>query len=139
MRLGSLQNDDNGRRFEREREQSAEVAPTQSDVLESKARFQIAMDDLQRIRKLNVQGRQLCDDCLCRCSCGGGCYVNHETSRRAGEFDQLCIYTRLITVAKLLREMGQDNFVKELLASQRNMEVSVWRQTDRLFSQELEF
>jgi uncharacterized protein len=88
---------------------------------------------LDHIHSLNVENRPLCTDCFCRYHCAGGCYVNHETSAPPGQFDALCIQTRLITIINLLQRLGQqEELIHEWLADRHAMETSVLRRTDRL-------
>ncbi len=72
-------------------------------------RFELSSAMLQRVRRLTVESKSLCKDCLCRFHCAGGCPVNHDSDKSPGDFDDLCIQTRLVTVARLLHEIGQDS------------------------------
>lgn len=68
--------------------------------------FTVNLEKLEKIRDLVRHPAQLCDECLCRYHCAGGCYVNHHSIRAANQHDAVCIRTRLITIGKLLRRMG---------------------------------
>ena len=62
-------------------------------TLATEATLEIDEEALAGIRDLNVYNRSLCDDCMCRYHCAGGCHVNHDTSRKPGDFDNLCVHT----------------------------------------------
>ncbi|MEO8355189.1 MAG: radical SAM protein [Chloroflexota bacterium] len=98
----------------------------------AEGRFEIDDQALQRIRSLSVYDKALCSNCLCRYHCAGGCHVNHHLAG-AKHYDDLCIQTRLITIAKLLLQMKQDELVDEWLTNRPAMEASVMQPTDRLF------
>jgi hypothetical protein len=108
---------------------SAEPAPQSILEIDYKA--------LEGVRSLNVNNRPLCANCMCRYNCAGGCHVNHNTSAVPGNFDSLCIHTRLIIIANLLKQMGQHDLVTEWLSDRTAMEASVWQMTDRIMSPEL--
>jgi len=67
--------------------------------------FTFGLEKLEKIRDLVRQPARICDECLCRYHCAGGCYVNHHSIRNASQYDPVCICTRLITTGKLLRRM----------------------------------
>jgi uncharacterized protein len=69
-------------------------------------KFLLDLDKLETIRDLTRQPAPLCESCLCRYHCAGGCYVNHHSIRQARQYDAVCVRTRLITIGKLLRRMG---------------------------------
>lgn len=91
---------------------------------------------LNYVRNLNVENRPLCRNCFCRYHCAGGCYVNHDTSSSPGQFDALCIQTRILTVISLLKRLSQNALIGEWLANRTLMEESVWQKTDRLCSKD---
>ncbi len=94
--------------------------------------FEIDPDALQSVRNLTVHQKPLCADCFCRYHCAGGCHVNHNTSAAPGEFDNLCVQTRLITAVSLLRKIGQDTLADDWLSDREALETAVWQKTDRL-------
>lgn len=87
---------------------------------------------LDQIRQLNVFNRTLCQDCFCKYSCAGGCHVNHTTNAAPGTFDDLCIYTRLITISKLLKELGQDDIADSWWGDPSYLKSSIMQYSDRL-------
>lgn len=89
-------------------------------------------DALDQIRQLNVYNRPLCQDCFCRYSCAGGCHVNHVTNSPAGNFDDLCIYTRLISISKLLNLLGQNDMAENWWSNREDLEKSAMQLSDRL-------
>jgi uncharacterized protein len=92
----------------------------------------IASKMLNHVRSLTVENRPLCANCFCRYHCAGGCYVNHDTGSSPGQFDALCIQTRILTIISLLKRLGQDELIGEWMSDRTLMEASVWQQTDRL-------
>jgi uncharacterized protein len=91
---------------------------------------------LASLRQRNVYNRALCQDCFCRYSCAGGCHVNHITSAAPGNYDDLCIYTRLITIGKLLSRLGQNDLAKSWWSHPEHLEESVMQPSDRLINLE---
>lgn len=96
-------------------------------------RIDIDGESLRRVRSLSVLDERLCADCLCRYHCVGGCRVGHDTGRPPGEYDAICIQTRIVTFGQLLDRLGQREAVDEWLADRTALEASVWRPSDRLF------
>lgn len=100
-------------------------------------RFKIDANKLQRIRNWTVDKQTLCTNCLARYHCAGGCVVRHNTYLPPGQYDDLCIQTRLITIATLLRKIGQHDLASEWLSSQSAMEAAAIQNTDRLVAMEM--
>jgi uncharacterized protein len=98
--------------------------------------FEIDPAALQSVRDLTVHQKPLCADCFCRYHCAGGCHVNHSTAAAPGEFDNLCVQTRLITIATLLRQIGQHALADAWLGDRDALEAAVWQKTDRLCIEE---
>jgi uncharacterized protein len=86
---------------------------------------------LDQIRQLNVFNRTLCQDCFCKYSCAGGCHVNHTTNAAPGTFDDLCIYTRLITISKLLKKLGQEGIADSWWRDPHSLKSSIMQPSDR--------
>jgi uncharacterized protein len=72
--------------------------------------FYFDLEKLDRIRKLARQPAALCDTCLCRYHCAGGCHVNHHAIHQTQQYVSVCIRTRLVTIGKLLRQAGTTDF-----------------------------
>ncbi len=87
---------------------------------------------LEEVRQLGVHKRPLCADCFCRYHCAGGCYVDHDTNRSPGAYDPLCIETRIITITKLLKRLGQEDLLAHWLSDRTLQGESVWQASDRL-------
>jgi len=96
------------------------------------SRFEIDHDRLQKVRALTVHTKSRCTDCFCRYHCAGGCHVNHTASGHPGDYDSLCVQTRLITLTRLLRDIGQGALAAAWLADRAACEASVWQSSDRL-------
>ena len=60
---------------------------------------------LGAIRRLNVDEYPLCAGCFCRYHCAGGCHVKHRETLLGEMMDELCIRTRLVSTARLLRQL----------------------------------
>ncbi len=95
----------------------------------SDGQFDLDPASLETMRALSVYTRPLCNTCLCRFHCAGGCVVNHQPQRT---FDDLCIQTRLVTITKLLHEAGQPDLAQRWLEDPAAMETAAWQPTDRL-------
>ncbi|MEA4906034.1 MAG: radical SAM protein [Anaerolineaceae bacterium] len=89
-----------------------------------------------RVRRFSVYDRPLCTDCFCRFSCAGGCHVHHDTHRPAGQYDDQCIRTRLVTAALLLEELGQGELCAQWLADDHQLAQTAWQVSDRLLDPE---
>ncbi|HEU4882341.1 MAG TPA: radical SAM protein [Longimicrobium sp.] len=72
-------------------------------------------DAVARARRLPAE-KPRCDGCFCRWSCAGGCHVNQTYPGSSDAYTDFCIQTRLVTACLLLRELGQEELVDELLA-----------------------
>ncbi len=94
--------------------------------------FVIDPQALERVRGLSVHTKPLCANCLCRYDCAGGCHVNHDTSAAAGEYDNLCVQTRIVTIANLLKQIKQTSLVDEWLADEMAVNASIMQTSDRL-------
>jgi uncharacterized protein len=70
---------------------------------------------VERIREFARDAAKLCDTCLCRYHCAGGCCVNHHAIRETNQYDSVCIRTRLVTVGKLLRQAGKPDLYQRWL------------------------
>lgn len=99
-------------------------------------RFEINDRALHRIRGLSVYNKALCSHCLCRYHCAGGCHVNHHIAS-AESYDDLCIQTRLITIAKLLLQMNQIDLLEQWLRNEPAITASALQRTDRLSLSEM--
>lgn len=92
----------------------------------------IADAALQRVRQLNVYHKPLCAHCFCRYHCAGGCHVNHDTAAPPGQYSDLCIQTRLVTITRLLHQLGQEAVATAWLADPTALHKAAWQHTDRL-------
>ena len=103
----------------------------------SAGKINVSAESLEHVRSLNVENRPLCAHCLCRYHCAGGCYVNHDTTASPGNFSLLCVQTRLLAIANLLKRLGQEALIEEWMENREAMEASMWRQSDLLCDQDL--
>ena len=58
---------------------------------------------------------------VCRWSCAGGCHVNQTYPGAAEAYNRFCVQTRIVTACLLLRSMGLESTVDELLADPEAM------------------
>jgi uncharacterized protein len=89
-------------------------------------------DAVAAVRRLNVWNKPCCVHCFCRWHCAGGCHVNHELNSKPGEYDRLCVQTRIITLRNILAAMNRDDLVHELLECPRSLERAVWQVSDAI-------
>jgi uncharacterized protein len=89
-------------------------------------------DAVAAARSLNVWNKPLCARCFCKWHCAGGCHVNHVLSSTPGEYDRLCIQTRILTLRNILRALGQGDLARDLLANTGALERAVWRAGDTI-------
>lgn len=92
----------------------------------------VLLDDgaVATARGLNVWNKPLCARCFCRWHCAGGCHVNHALSSTPGDYDRLCIQTRILTLRNILTALGQDDLARKLLEDPGALERVVWRSGD---------
>jgi uncharacterized protein len=90
-------------------------------------------DAVAAARRLNVREKEACVHCFCKWHCAGGCHVNHDLSSQPGDYDRLCIQTRIITLRNILRAMKRDDLTHHLLKSPKALERTVWQDSDALF------
>jgi uncharacterized protein len=100
-------------------------------------RFELEPGAFQRIRNMSAGNKTLCVGCLCRYHCAGGCHVHNDIDRPPGDYPDACIQTRLVTVSKLLRKLGQPSLARQWLAERHDSHSFVFQPNDRL--EELEF
>jgi uncharacterized protein len=92
----------------------------------------VKLADLNRVRQNSVHNRSLCANCLCRFHCAGGCHVHHDTSAPPGTYDDLCIQTRIITISKLLNQLGQHDLVTNWLVNHEALQTAIMQANDRI-------
>ena len=89
-------------------------------------------ESVQRVRSYNVHTKPLCKHCLCRYHCAGGCHINHPSQGQPGDYDDLCIQTRLITIARLLKGLNQLDLLGEWLVDEQSLRTTVLNRCDRI-------
>ena len=82
---------------------------------------EIDFEALTRTRRLPMD-KPRCERCFCQWSCAGGCHVNQTYPGCSHSYTDFCIQTRIITACLLLRELGYEHVVDELLADRAAME-----------------
>ena len=97
--------------------------------------LELSEENIQNIRLTSVEQKSRCKNCFCRYHCAGGCHVNHHTQEPADFYDAQCIQTRLITIALLLKRLGQEELATSWLNNHSALEAPLWSTTDRLVDQ----
>jgi hypothetical protein len=83
-------------------------------------------------RSQNVWNKPFCATCFCRWHCAGGCHVNHVLPNVRGDYDRLCVQTRIITLRNILVAMGHQNLVDGLLGERDTLEKAICQSSDTL-------
>ncbi len=99
--------------------------------------FDLCANAIDRMRQFSVYNKPLCADCFCRYHCAGGCHVSHQTAGPAGEYDDLCIRTRLVSAAMLLDRLGQQQLRQDWLNDDRQALLTALQKSDHLNMQEI--
>ena len=97
--------------------------------MQNDAKVILNQSQIESIRQLGNTRKPLCLDCFCRYSCTGGCPVNHGVAFVQNQPDQICIQTRLITLARLLSRIGAEEAWQHLVNHMQDY-ASLMQQTD---------
>jgi uncharacterized protein len=89
-------------------------------------------DAVANVREMNVWNKPLCAHCFCRWHCAGGCHVNHQLSLTPGDYDGLCIQTRIITLYNILKTLERKDLAHQLLGTPQALDRAVWQPLDTL-------
>lgn len=87
-------------------------------------KFNILQSNLEKVRQHQVGSKSLCENCFIRYHCAGGCHVNHEASFPPGNYDDLCVRTRLVSIGKLLIKIGQVDLLNDWLLDEQALQIS---------------
>ena len=88
---------------------------------------------LAPIRDLHVNNKAFCATCFDRWHCAGGCHVNHRVEGwQPGAFDRLCVQARLIALANILHDLGQEPLVTRLLDDPEALARAIGQPSDLL-------
>jgi uncharacterized protein len=90
-------------------------------------------------RDLNVWNKPFCARCFCKWHCAGGCHVNHNLKGAAGDYDRLCLQTRILTLRSILAAMGHEDLTRRLLSDQSAWEKAARQSPDTLIDLEVCF
>lgn len=63
-----------------------------------------------------------CKACFAQWTCAGGCHVNQTYPGATERYTDFCVQTRLVTACLLLRDLGRDDLIDELLGNREAME-----------------
>ena len=94
--------------------------------------FNVAQANLDRVRSYELGSKSLCQNCFCRFHCAGGCHVNHPANGKPGDYDDICIRTRLVSLGKLLMRSHQEDLMMEWLSDRQALERTALWQNDRV-------
>lgn len=94
--------------------------------------IKLDIDAVEAVREMNIFNRSTCDGCFCRWHCAGGCHVDHRLSGPPGAYDRLCIQTRIIALSNILKGMGEEQLVWQLLDDTMALQAAVQQPCDRL-------
>jgi uncharacterized protein len=87
---------------------------------------------VEETRSLNVWNKPFCARCFGKWHCAGGCHVNHAPPSRAGDYDGLCIQTRILTLRNILRRLERDDLMRQLLQDSEALEKAALQASDML-------
>lgn len=76
------------------------------------AQFVFDLSAIERVREWAYQKKHLCYRCFCEYHCAGGCHLTRDS---AETYKDLCIWTRIITLYKLLEKLGQGELARAWL------------------------
>ncbi|HSQ16289.1 MAG TPA: radical SAM protein [Anaerolineales bacterium] len=96
------------------------------------ASLKIDSQALEAIRRLNVTQYPLCSSCFCRFHCAGGCHVKHRAALCGETRDDLCIRTRAVSIARLLKQLEAHELYQGWLHDPQAQKVSVLQEADIL-------
>lgn len=96
------------------------------------AGFDVDADALEQVRAFTVENKPRCANCFCRYSCAGGCHIHHPCDAPADAFDEVCVQTRLITAAGLLRRLRQEEWLGHWFADSEAVRATAQHRHDRL-------
>jgi uncharacterized protein len=74
-----------------------------------------------RVRKYTME-KPRCARCFCKWSCSGGCRVNETYPGCSQEYTDFCVQTRLITACLVLRDLGCEEMIDDLLGDREAAE-----------------
>ena len=98
--------------------------------------FELETEKVLQARGAASLHKDACRNCLCQYKCAGGCHVRRAANPHARQYDQICFQTRLITISRLLSEMGQAELADALLQDQTAIDACVYPLSDRLCDME---
>ena len=92
--------------------------------------FDLKTENVERVRQAATLQKEACGNCFCQYHCAGGCHI-----RRMGHlerrYSEICYQTRLITLWRLLSELGQEGLADAILKDKRAAAKFVHVSSDR--------
>ncbi len=79
-----------------------------------------------------LETKTRCRNCFCRYGCAGGCHVNNTFPGCSEQYVDFCIHTRIITLCRLLEDMGEQQLADRFLDDKDGMQKMALLKSDRL-------
>lgn len=98
----------------------------------SGSQFSFSPGAVQHVRNLTGEYKSPCRDCFCQYHCAGGCHVRRSASPMERRNTEVCIHTRLVTIANILLNLGQAEILDDWLLNQQAIEAAALSCSDRL-------
>ncbi|NDJ85447.1 MAG: radical SAM protein [Chloroflexi bacterium] len=90
------------------------------------------LDHVAFARSLNVHNKPLCDGCFNKWHCAGGCHVNHSLGTQPGDYDRLCVQSRLITLYNILKALDQVALLEDVFDDAAALQRMLLQPSDRI-------
>ncbi len=100
--------------------------------IEDNGAVELDADRLAFARSLNVWNKPFCARCFCKWHCAGGCHVNHWLPDSPGDYDRLCLQSRIITLRNVLKGMGRQDMTRRLMEDAGALERAARQASDTL-------
>jgi uncharacterized protein len=99
-------------------------------VFSNHSTLQIEKSKLKNIRDM-VEEKHRCENCFCKWSCAGGCYVGNTYPGCSQEYDDFCKQTRLISLFSLLEGLDMLSRINHMMDSTQDMQKILQQKSDR--------
>lgn len=96
----------------------------------SNNRLDINFEQIIKLRGL-VKDKPRCTHCFCQWTCAGGCHVDVTYPGSDAAYDTYCWQTRMLGLTKILRTLGQEHLLEELLKDDESLFLFATRKSDR--------
>jgi len=96
----------------------------------SNNRVDINYEQIIKLRRL-VKDKLRCTNCFCQWTCAGGCHVDVTYPGSDAAYDKYCWQNRMLGLTKILRTLGQEPMLEELLKDDESLLMFAKRKSDR--------